>query len=96
MKGNLHRCLFALVFAGLILAVGCLLVDAASPIALRAEVVASGWRIANFIPLFISAVLTNQEHDIPSLVVIPIMLCWWFAIGLGISYLIWRRHDRAA
>jgi hypothetical protein len=96
MKGKLHRCLFALVYAGLILGVGCLLVDAASPVALRAEIVEGGWRVANFVPLFLSMALTNREHEIPRFVAIPIMLCWWFVIGLGISYLIWRRHDAAA
>ena len=91
MKSNLHRCLFALVFAALILAVGCLLVDAASPLALRVAVVERGWRVANFVPLFLSMVLTNREHDIPRIVAIPIIVCWWFVIGSGISYLIWRR-----
>jgi hypothetical protein len=96
MKGNLHRCLFALVFASLIIALGCLLVDAASPIALHAEIVEAGWRVVNFVPLFLSMVLTNREHEIPRVAAIPIMLCWWFVIGLGISYLVWKRHDHAA
>jgi len=96
MKRNVFRWLFALVFADLVLAVGCLLVDAASPPAVRAEVVAGGWRAANCVPLFLSMLLTNREHDTPRVVAIPIMLCWWFVIGLGISYVIWRRQDHAA
>ena len=91
MKRNIHRWLFASVFAAVVLAVGWLLVDASSPIALGAEVVEDGWYVANLIPLLLAVVVTNREHDTPALVAIPFMLCWWIVVGLGISHLIWRR-----
>jgi len=71
-------------------------VDASSPLALGAEVVESGWRMANFVPLLLSALLANRAHDIPALVALPSMLCWWFAIGLAISHRNGGRQDDRA
>ena len=96
MRSKLNRWWFAAAFAAAVVAVGWLFVDASSPLALGAEVLEGGWRIANSIPLLLSALLTNREHDIPALIAIPLMLCWWFAIGLALSHRIWGRHDDRA
>lgn len=96
MKRNAHRWLFASGFAVLAVSAGWLFVDARSPLALRAEIVESAWRVLSFIPLLLSMLLTGREHDVPLSVALPLLLCWWCVVGFGISHLIWRRHDNAA
>jgi hypothetical protein len=92
MKHQVHRWLFSVAFAALAVGAGWLFVDADSPLALG-RIAEDIWRVASFVPLFISIIISGREHDVPLAVALPALLCWWWVVGFTLSYLIWKGHD---